>query len=217
MKRMKATKKETQKSWRRLPRRHPERATAKASHDADLAFGAELGPDEDEPEGTREPRRPEDGGAGVVRADARRRAAGRPRSYTRAEETAHEPASTRVHRDAHQVSVRSRERLLPEDHVPGTTGSLPDSVRRGDQAGPYSQFRGGTADTQTESDAGPKESLPDYHRRGTPTEYDDRQVSSRGRPRSQPGTVARHEVGLRPGVASLLQGVRPVRAVWADR
>lgn len=196
-----------------MPSRHPERATEEASHDADLAFGTELGPDEDEPEGAREPGGPEDGGAGVVRADARRRAAGRPRPYTGAEEAAHEPAPFRVHCDAHQVSVRSGKGLLSEDLVLGTARPLSNSVRRGDQAGPYPQFRGAAAGTQTEPDAGPEESIPDHHRRGTPTKFGDRQVSPRGRPGSQPGSVARHEVGLRPGASSLLQGLRPVRAV----
>lgn len=197
-----------------MPSRHPERPTAEASYDADLAFA--LGPDEDEPEGAREPGGPEDGGAGVVRADARRRAAGRPRPYTGAEEAAHEPASPRVHCDAHQVSVRSGkglQGLLPEDLVPGTAGPLSNSVRRGDQARPHPRFRGVAADAQAEPDAGPEEPIPDHHRRGVPTKYGDRQVSSRGRPGSQPGTVARHEVGLRPRAASLLQGVRPVRVV----
>lgn len=214
MKKMKATKKEP---WCRLSIRHPERATAEASHDADLTFGIEFGPDEDEPERAREPGRPEDGGAGIVRADARRRTARRPRPYTGTEEETHEPASSRVHRDAHQVSVRSGKRLLPEDLVLGTAGPLPNSIRRGDQAGPYSQFCGVITDTQTEPDAGPEEPIPDHQWRGTPTKYGDRQMSSWGRPGSQPGTVARHEVGLRPSAASLLQGVRPVRAVWADR
>lgn len=114
-----------------MPKRHPERATAEASHDADLTFGAELGSDEDEPEGTREPGWPEDGGAGVVRADARRRTAGYPRSYTGTEKTAHEPTSSRVH-DANQVSVGPGERLLPEDLVLGTAGPVSNSVRHGD-------------------------------------------------------------------------------------
>lgn len=114
-----------------MPSRHPERATAEASHDADLTFGTELGPDEDEPEGTRESGRPEDGGAGVVHTDARRRTAGHPRPYTGTEETAHEPTSSRVH-DANQVSVRPGERLLPQDLVLGTAGPLPNSIRRGD-------------------------------------------------------------------------------------
>lgn len=139
MKKIKTTK-EIQESWCRFPSRHPERATAEASHDADLAFGAELGPDEDEPEGAREPRRPEDGGAGVVRANTRRRTARRSRPYTGAEETTHEPASSRDHRDAHQVSVRSGKRFLSEDLVLGTAGPLPNSVRCGDQTGSYLQF-----------------------------------------------------------------------------
>lgn len=146
-----------------------------------------------------------------MRTDAGRRAAGRPRSYTGAEETTHESSPSRIH--AHQMPVRFREGLLPEDRVFGSTGALSYSVRRGDQAGPYFRLHGAVADAQTESDVGSEKSIPDHHRCGASTEYGDRQMSSRGRSGSQSGPVARHEVGLRPGFASLLQGVRPVRAV----
>lgn len=217
MKKIKATEKKIQEPWGRLSIQHPERATAEASYDADLTFRAELGPGENEPEGTREPGRPEDGGAGVVRADAWRRAARHPRPYTGTEKATDEPTFSRVHRNAYQVSVRSGERLLPEDLVLGTAGPLSNSIWRGDQAGPYPQFCGAATDTQTEPDAGPEEPISYHHWRGTPTKYGDRQMSSWRRPGSQPGTVARHEVGLRSSAASLLQGVRPVRAVWADR
>lgn len=114
-----------------MPKRHPERATAEASHDADLTFGAELGFDEDESERTREPGWPEDGGAGIMRANARRRTAGYPRPYTGTEKTAHESTSSRVH-DANQVSVGLGERFLPEDLVFGTAGPLSNSIRHGD-------------------------------------------------------------------------------------
>lgn len=103
----------------RAPNRHPERAAAAASHDADPPV--ESGPVEDEPEGSQQPGGvPEDGGAGVLRADARRRAARRPRAYTGAEEAADEPADSRVERDARPLPVRPGEGFLPEDRVPGS-------------------------------------------------------------------------------------------------
>lgn len=201
----------------REPNRHPERAAAEASHDADLAAGAGPGPDEDEPEGTRrESGQPEDGGAGVVRADAGRRAAGRPRPYTRTEEATDEPSPLRI-QHAYQMPVRFRERFLPEDRASGPTRALLHSLRRGDQTGSYFRLHGAAADAQTESDAGSEKSISDHHRRGASAQHGDRQMSSRGRSGSQSGPVARHEVGLCPGFAPLLQGVRPVRAVRADR
>lgn len=147
-----------------------------------------------------------------MRADAGRRAAGRPRPYTGTEEASHEPAPSRIHH-AYPMPVRFREGLLPEDRVSGSTGALSHSVRRGDQAGPDFRLRGAVADAQAESDAGSEKSIPDHHRCGASTEHGDRQMSSRGRSGSQSGPVARHEVGLRPGFAPLLQGVRPIRAV----
>jgi len=148
-----------------------------------------------------------------VRADTGRRATGHPRPDTGTEETAHEPSSSRVRRDAYQMSVRPGEGLLPEDLVPGSAGALLHPIGRGNQAGPHSRFRGSVANTQAEPDAGSEEPISDHHRRGAPTKHGDRQVSSRRRPGSQLGSVARHEMGLRPSTAPLLQGVRPVRVV----
>lgn len=209
--RTKATKREIREARCEAVSRHPERATAEASHDADPAVGA--GPGENEPKGARQPGQPEDGGAGIVRADAGRRAAGRSRAYTGTKETTHESASSRADDARHQVPVRFRERLLPKNRVSGSAGSVSHSVRRGDQAGPHLRFHGAAADSQTEPDAGPEEPISDHHRRGAPAKHGDRQMSPRGRSGSQPGPVARHEVGLRQGVASLLQSVRPIRAV----
>lgn len=148
-----------------------------------------------------------------MRADTRGRASGHPRSYSRAEEAADEPSFSRIRRDARQVSVRPGEGLLPEDLVPGSAGSLLDFVGRGDQAEPHPRFLRIATDAQTEPDAGSEEPISDHQRRGAPTKHGDRQVSPRRRSGSQLGSVARHEVDLRPGTAPLLQGVRPVRVV----
>lgn len=183
----------------RHPTTNPERQTSEASHDAYVAL--ELGV-EDESERA-EPGGAQDGGEGVLRPLAGR---GAPRDQgedSRAQETAHQPSVSGLD-DARQVPLGPREGFVQEIRVVGSSRQVSDPVRCRDQAR-VDPWRGGRGAAQQEEPyAGSEESFPDDIRRRAEAGPRDRQVPTGGRARSQPGTLAGHEVGLRQGVAPVL-------------
>lgn len=182
---------------------HPERQIAEASHDAYVAL--EPQGVEDESEGAGPGGAPQDGGEGVLRPLAGRRAPRDQGENSRAQETPGQPTlSPRL--DASQVPLGPREGFVQEDGVVGSARQVSDPVRRRDQEGtdPRRWVGDGRAEKQEEPYAGSEESFPDHIRGRAEAGPRDRQVPAGGRARSQPGTLAGHEVGLRQGVAPVL-------------
>lgn len=187
---------------------HPERPTREASRDADVNLE-----EQDESEGT-QPRRAKDGGEGVLRGSTRCRTSRDQSEDSRAKETTDE--STYSGKHACQMSFGTGERLLPENLVVGSQRQISNVVGCWDQKR-IDSWLCRYSTWQEKPNARQKKSIPNDFWSGTEKEPRHWEMSFGRRAGPQFGTLARDEVGLRQGAASLLQSVRPVRAVRADR